>query len=285
MIKSNFSFAYPQFRSPEVVSLLNYAHQDFLQLASEMGLVGLVIFGWIIFCLFKLGFNLIKNNIASYQKAQIIGSLSGVFGLLVYSLYDFNLHIPSNVIIFVILIAVAPISLHLINPESDIKDKFWVNLRLNLTLRVFIFLIATYFVSFMAISIIKPYLAYLHYEKGEVFEDNLKWDKAIEEYNKAKELDPKDSSYYYALGNIYTARTHFDFLDKDYVELAVNNYNRAIRLNPHQGDYYLVLGNLYSNLGYREFALENFNKAISLDPQNRSYHLILDSILKNEKQK
>jgi O-antigen ligase len=272
-----FSIIYPQFKGPEQNYFLNYAHQDFLQLTSEMGIMGLAIFSWILLSFFKLGLHIIRNKVASYTKAQVVGSLAGVFGLLVYSLYDFNLHIPSNALVFVILMAMVSASSYFTSSESGAKERSWVNLKLNLIARVFVFFIVACFISFMALSIIKPYLAYLNFEKGQVFEENLQWDKAIGEYNKAKELDPADSSYYYALGNIYTARSHFDFLDKECVGLAINNYNRAIRLNPFQGDYYLALGNLYNILGQKELALKNLNKAISSDPNNEFYKQVLNS--------
>lgn len=277
-----FSVIYPQFRNPVQNYFLNYAHQDFLQLASEMGLLGLGVFTWLLFSIFRIGVRLIKNNIPRYYKSLIVGSLSGGFGLLIHSFYDFNLHIPANAAIFTIIVAVIPVSFLLINRESNKKTIFWCNLELSPVLRLFIFLIAAFFILCLAISIIKPYLAYLHYEQGKILEDNFEWDSAIEEYNKAKELDPRDSSYYYALGNIYTARASFDFLDKDYAQLAINNYNRAIRLNPYSGDYYLAAGNLYNILGYRELVLENLNKAISLDPKNESYRLVLEEFLKSE---
>lgn len=272
-----FSIAYPLFRSPEVVNLVNYAHQDFLQLASEMGLVGLAVFAWILLAFFKLGLNIIKTKIASSRKMQIAGSLAGVFGLLVYSFYDFNLHIPSNAVAFIILFATVPA--FLISQDSVIKNKFQINLKLNFFSRIVIFLISIYFITFIAISIIKPHLAYLHYEKGQVFEEGLEWDKAIEEYNEAKRLDPTDSSYYYALGKIYTARAQFEFLDRDYIELAINNYNKAIRLNPQQGEYYLALGIFYNILGNKELASDNLNKALSLDPTNQYYHSAFDILL------
>ena len=266
-----FSIAYPQFRSPQAANFINFAHQDFLQLASEMGLTGLAVFAWLLFSFFKSGFNTVKENIGSYRKALISGSLAGAFGLLVYSLYDFNLHIPGNAVLFVILIALVCALFRLIRIESGRENNFWLNLKLNQPLRLGILIIAGYVIALLAVSLTRPCLAYLHYEKGQFFEENFQWNKAINEYNKAKELDPRDALYYYALGNIYAARVPFDFLDKEYTELALTNYNKAIRLNPHQGDYYISLANLYNILGHKELALENKNKALSLDPNNMAY--------------
>jgi O-antigen ligase len=266
-----FPIAFPQFRSPQVVNFINFAHQDFLQLAAEMGLAGLAVFAWLLFSFFKAGLNLLKGNIGSYRKALISGILAGACGLLVYSLYDFNLHIPSNAILFVVLIGLVGALSRLISIESGRENNFWLNRKLNIPLRLGVFLIAAYVISQLAVSIAKPYRAYLHYEKGRLFEEKFQWNKAINEYNKAKEADPRDALYYSALGNIYAARAPFDFLDKDYTELAVNNYNKAIRLNPYQGDYYISLANLYNILGNKELEAENKNKALSLDPNNMAY--------------
>ena len=54
--------------------------------------------------------------------------------------------------------------------------------------------------------------------------------RAIKDFDKAIELDPKDSGCYYWRGRCYY------FLDKN--KRAIKDFDKAIELNPKDSDYY-----------------------------------------------
>jgi hypothetical protein len=53
------------------------------------------------------GFGSLQSATDHFAHAAIAGSLAACIGLLLHSLVDFNLHIPSNVLIFLILSRIA----------------------------------------------------------------------------------------------------------------------------------------------------------------------------------
>lgn len=255
-----FEFAYPYFRSPQQPYLLNFAHQDFLQLAAETGLFGLLIFIWLIVKLFKFGFSACRIPHQSLVKTITIGSLSGCFGLLIYSLYDFNLHIPANAILFVSLIALSISgSLILKQKGTDLKAAPY-------------YLAISPIIIFLGIFMMKFYFANIHYEKGLFLEENLNFDEAIAEYEKAISLDSRDALYYSRLGNIYKIRSQFSINDKDYTDSAIRMFKKAQRLNPYNADHHIELADMYVKEDLPEMAWEEYKKAIMLDPNNSYYH-------------
>ena len=79
---------------------------------------------------------------------------------------------------------------------------------------------------------------------------------AINDYNKAIELDPKYTEAYYVRGN---ARNSI----KDYAG-AIVDYNQAILLDPKDGESHLNRGIAKFYLGDRPGALDDINKSRAL---------------------
>lgn len=81
------------------------AHNDYLQVVADCGIVGGLIALWFIVVVFR---NVARGLEASdpLLGALTLASGTGIFGILVHSLFDFNLQIPSNALLFLVLVAV-----------------------------------------------------------------------------------------------------------------------------------------------------------------------------------
>lgn len=80
------------------------AHNDYLQVLADCGVVGAVLAVWFI----VLTFQAVARGRQSRDplcRALAIGGGAGIFGLLVHSVFDFNLQIPSNALLFLLLTA------------------------------------------------------------------------------------------------------------------------------------------------------------------------------------
>jgi len=90
-------------------------------------------------------------------------------------------------------------------------------------------------------------------------------EKAINDYNKAIELNPNLAEAYYNRGSAYRELKQY--------EKAITNYNKAIELNPSLADAYSNCGVTHCELKQYEKAIENFNRAIELNPEDsRAYN-------------
>jgi O-antigen ligase len=82
------------------------AHNDYLELLSSGGLVGLAIGVWFVVSLFRgVRANLAANN--RFQRAVCFAALLGITGVAVHSLVDFGLHLMIIALVFLVLVMMA----------------------------------------------------------------------------------------------------------------------------------------------------------------------------------
>ena len=101
---------------------------------------------------------------------------------------------------------------------------------------------------------LNPQYADAYYNRGNAELDLSKYKEAIEDYNKAIELNPKYADAYNNRGN---AKSYLD----DSKE-AIADYNKAIELNPQIAEAYINRGHAKSALGDRNRTIEDYKKAI-----------------------
>jgi O-antigen ligase len=101
-----FSVVYTRYDSRNGLFRLEQAHNDYLQVLSDGGIVGAALGLFFIISLFRLGFARRESH-DDFRRGLAIGALAGCFAVLVHSFFDFTLHTPSNALLFLILAALA----------------------------------------------------------------------------------------------------------------------------------------------------------------------------------
>jgi len=82
------------------------AHNDYLELLSSGGLIGLALGVWFAVVVVRE----IRQNLSAdtgYKRAVRFGSVLGITGVAAHSLVDFGLHIMTNAVVFIVLIMIA----------------------------------------------------------------------------------------------------------------------------------------------------------------------------------
>ncbi len=102
-----FTSIYPQFRSFYTNLFVNAAHNDYVQVLVETGLIGFAAVVWFIVEVYRAGLRNVAGWNRDYSRALTLAAVVGCTGLLVHSLFDFNLQIPANACMFYFLCAVA----------------------------------------------------------------------------------------------------------------------------------------------------------------------------------
>ena len=101
-----FIYAFTQYRPLHLNLLWNYAHNDYLQIASEMGFIGLVAFLFLVITAWVKGIKTLKST-SNFNRAIILGASAGILSILVHGFFDANLSIiPANILYFYVLIGV-----------------------------------------------------------------------------------------------------------------------------------------------------------------------------------
>jgi len=102
-----FPVVYPQYRSFYTNFFVNEAHNDYLQLLSEMGVLGFGVMIWFLVVLYRSALPKIDNWMSDVSSAVTLACTLGFTGILVHSLLDFNLQIPANAALFYVLCTIA----------------------------------------------------------------------------------------------------------------------------------------------------------------------------------
>ena len=101
----------------------NYPENDYLQLLSETGIIGTVFILLIGGVFFFHIFTTWKQRRSRWVVAMAAGQLSAIICLLIHSVADFNLHIPSNALMFTVIAALSYVTVHMPHTPGDRRRK------------------------------------------------------------------------------------------------------------------------------------------------------------------
>lgn len=97
-----FQEAFPPYESRYIENIVNHAHNDYAELLAETGLVGGLLGLFFLVVFFREARLRLSQTKSSQDLALHLGAFAACCGLLVHSLSDFNLHIPSNALLFLL---------------------------------------------------------------------------------------------------------------------------------------------------------------------------------------
>lgn len=96
-------------------------------------------------------------------------------------------------------------------------------------------------------------------ENGAAFEEKGQLTEAMAEYNRAIELDPRNTNAYYNRASLYQKQGK--------PEAAFADFNKIIEINPNYSQSYYGRGLIYDGQGQRDKAIAEYTKAI----ENNAY--------------
>lgn len=135
-------------------------------------------------------------------------------------------------------------------------------------------------------------LAAIHIYRGFSWEGQGKLNKAIDDYSKAIELNPKDITAYTLRGIAWGKKGEYDKAIADYTKAleitpkfakaynnrgytwaqkgnmneAIADYTKAIEIDPNYATAYTNRGLAWTDKGNYDKAIADFNKALEIDP-------------------
>lgn len=104
-----YSVAYTPYDAFNGLTRVEQAHNDYLQVLADAGLVGLIIGAAFLFLFFKTGIKNV-NTKNTFRRGVAVGAFAGCFAVLVHSFFDFVLHTTAVSVLFLTLMALVVVS-------------------------------------------------------------------------------------------------------------------------------------------------------------------------------
>ena len=101
-----FHLAYTRYDTRNGLFRLEQAHNDYLQVLTDAGIIGLLLGLFFVGVLFRTSLQR-RESADTFRRGVATGALAGCFAVLVHSFFDFTLHTTSNALLFLVLAALA----------------------------------------------------------------------------------------------------------------------------------------------------------------------------------
>jgi len=104
-----FGVIYTRYDSRNGLFRLEQAHNDYLQVLSDAGIIGALLALSFVVLLFWMAISRARSR-DDFRRGVALAALSGCFAVLVHSFFDFTLHTTSNALLFLVMAAIATLN-------------------------------------------------------------------------------------------------------------------------------------------------------------------------------
>ncbi len=109
----SFYGVFPEYREEDVgMTYFNHAHNDYMQFAIELGLIGFIPLLTVVAVSFVVALKAMRKRRDSLMRGLSFSSMMGIMAFGFHSTVDFNLQIPANAATFMVVLALAWLSLY-----------------------------------------------------------------------------------------------------------------------------------------------------------------------------
>jgi O-antigen ligase len=257
----SFVDIYPRYRTIQGDSIVDHAHNDYIEILSDGGVAAFSICVWFLVLLLYKSFRVFRKRLERYSVYIFIGCITGIISILVHSITDFNLHIGANGLYLFFLAALA-VSASNTRLREGLKDTYLRKIRISYAVAI----------PFAGVMLLACLIFNMGVLGGGVFFSSAKETKlsgktprqdlvsARDAVYRASFLDPLEAKYRYAAANVET------LLLDDVAALTL--YRDAVRLCPANSEYLQRLGFVMSGLKQYHAADELLRSGIKYDVSN-----------------
>lgn len=253
---------YPSYTTIPAEVIFDHAHNDYLELLTDGGIIGFGLAGWFVVAVIRHGWGRIRARRDQYAALLGIGALTGILAMLLHSITDFNMHNGADGLYFFflcgLLVAAANVRFSAFEAKSLLKQQ---NIKRNPAVAA----VAAVFLVTVTMVQYRTVLAGVAYDrvKNLYISKNLSEDRRndlITGLSRAEHLDPLEQIYAYK-----RALLHWYNGDR---EAARRKYLQAARKNPMTGASLQWLGLLAEDAAVSKMLVEKgYQRALNKDEQ------------------
>jgi O-antigen ligase/Flp pilus assembly protein TadD len=241
-------------------------HNEYLQLWSELGIIGLLVFLWIVIQYFVFGIRFLKKAKSqdNMQFALVVGLMGSILAILIDAVFGFPLHLPASISLFWLAMAltfvivrkeeVAMILNSSYQPKKSSKSLAVKKKKYNLLqLKYLLFPVIIIGVILLIITIARPFVAEVHEYYAIRSIQGEENDRGIEYYKAALKMNPYFGMAYFNIAQILQ--------QKGFYTITLNYYERAEKFFDHP-DLPEKLAYMYIKEGSTDKAIPKLEQAI-----------------------
>jgi len=278
-----FAYAYSPYQTIGGYTI-DHAHNEYLEIISETGVVGGILIGLCILVVFRY---VLKHSIPERgRNLSCIGltALTACFSLLIHELSDFNLYIPSNALLFTVCGAIAFTSASIISNGDSGR---LIEIRLTNKGRFLSFVISVIILFISLILISSPYISSIYQKKAMVYQLSEDYTIAYRTLKRAILFDPGNAELLSSTGDllILHALTYGDNKEREFLlNESIKYYDEAINMAPLRVYFYRRKAYALKNLNRFNDAEALLKRAIELDrSDNELYYELAELYLETGK--
>ena len=255
-------------------------HNEYLQVLSETGIIGIIVFIGFFVIVFYSGAKYLNKVKEVKQKGIIIGLLSAIAVILLDSIFAFPFHLTSHSVLLWIFIAMIVVLGESHNGESTAgkagmpagPEKRQV--KKIRSQRPWEHIIGIWAVCILLIVfIIRSFLGTYYYKRAILLGNQGMDSQVAENYLKAIKYSVNEPEPHFTWGVIC--------LNNKEIDIAFEEFRKVEKLYPYNEDNLLNLGVVYNYKNMSEKSIEYFKKAIDLNPGIASAYFNIAAIYLN----
>lgn len=291
-----FSIYFPRFRDPatawKIMQNTLHAHSEYLEVAAEMGIVGLAVFLWMMGAFLWESAKKAIQAKEKWRRFAIAGLAAGCLAILIHA--SVNVDTRWTVGRFFLWLGIgltiavgnmsgdveAPAGNRKRRDQTDLGVEAFYRIRFRpvrwIPLRVWAVTLAIAMLAAAGSRAVCVFRSAVFTARGEGYEEAARMvapegtqqsevlealdkkdifrDEAIQQYQHAVKLDPHNLSALYKLAHCYNLQGRF--------EESLRTYRRMAKLSPDGSDIHYNMGAVYANLGRWEESKKEFEKAL-----------------------
>lgn len=230
---------------------LRRLHNDYLEILSNVGLIGYIFLFWLVFLIVKRMWFILTNT-ENKDRILVMGIALGAIGFGVVAMFSYPVHtyLPA----FLLLTYFGLLELSFIHSHNKLSGTLHVSS--NLIIKFFSILLSLLIIIYSVRWVLSEHYYHLSKKYGKNEEFNL----AINAGIKAIDFNSLNARNYITTGNNYLKSKHS--LN------AIKQFNQAIELMPFNVLTLLNLASAYKMSSNVQMEYKTLNTVLDIDPKN-----------------